>query len=101
MKVSRQSDKKEIFADYFNSVYFGRGAYGMESASQAYFGKNVWELNVSEVAVLIGVIQMPSRWDPALDPRRTEGRWNFVLDAMVAQGWLTAEHRMQARFPIA
>ncbi|GAA5166733.1 hypothetical protein GCM10023321_58320 [Pseudonocardia eucalypti] len=100
VKISQQSSKEEILASYLNAIYYGRGAYGIQSASQAYFGKNVWELNVAQAAVLASVIQSPSRWDPAINPQRAQERWNFVLNGMVAQGWLTAEQRAQARFPM-
>ncbi|HWN36699.1 MAG TPA: transglycosylase domain-containing protein, partial [Pseudonocardia sp.] len=100
VKISQENTKADILADYLNAIYFGRGAYGIEAASQAYFGKNVWELNPSEGALLAGVIQSPSRWDPAVDPQHSVERWTFVADGMARQGWLTAEQRAAARFPV-
>jgi membrane peptidoglycan carboxypeptidase len=99
VKISQQNRKDEILSDYLNAIYFGRGAYGIQSASQAYFGKNVSDLNASEGALLAGVIQSPSRWDPAISPQRAVQRWTFVMDGMVSQGWLSPEERAQARFP--
>ncbi|MDQ2707434.1 MAG: transglycosylase domain-containing protein [Actinomycetota bacterium] len=99
VKISRQNKKDEILANYLNAIYFGRGAYGIQSASQAYFGKNVGDLSVSEGALLAGVIQSPSRWDPAISPPRAVQRWTFVMDGMLSQGWITPEQREQARFP--
>ncbi len=99
VKVSQENTKDQILGDYLNAIYFGRGAYGIQAASQAYFGKNVQDLTVAEGAVLAGVIQSPSRWDPAVNPDRAVARWNFVLDGMVAQGWLTPAQRAAQRFP--
>jgi membrane peptidoglycan carboxypeptidase len=100
VKISQENTKADILADYLNAIYFGRGAYGIQAASQAYFGKNVWELSPSEGALLAGVIQSPSRWDPAVDPQHSVERWTFVADGMLRQGWLTPEQRAAARFPV-
>jgi membrane peptidoglycan carboxypeptidase len=99
VKISQERSKDEILADYLNTIYFGRGAYGIQSAAQAYFGKDVQDLTAPEGALLAGLIQSPSRWDPALRPERAAERWDFVLDGMVAQGWLTPSDRAAAWFP--
>ena len=99
LKVSQEKSKDEILTDYLNTIYFGRGAYGIQSASQAYFGKNVAQLTAPEGALLAGVIQSPSRWDPALDPAKAVQRWDFVMDGMVSQGWLSPAERAAATFP--
>ncbi|MGH3616336.1 MAG: transglycosylase domain-containing protein, partial [Pseudonocardia sp.] len=98
-KISQERTKDQILGDYLNAIYFGRGAYGIQSASQAYFGKRVDQLGPSEGALLAGLIQSPSRWDPAISPDRAVQRWNFVLDGMVSQGWLSATQRESALFP--
>jgi membrane peptidoglycan carboxypeptidase len=100
VKISQQYEKDQILTNYLNAIYFGRGAYGIQSASQAYFGKNVENLDAAEGALLAGVIQSPSRWDPAVSPERAVQRWTFVMDGMLSQGWITAEQRAQARFPV-
>nr|WP_222132060.1 transglycosylase domain-containing protein [Pseudonocardia sp. C8] len=99
LKVSGQKTKDEILNDYLNAIYFGRGAYGIESASLAYFGKPAAELTISEGALLAGVIQAPSNWDPANSPERAQQRWNFVLDGMAQQGWISKAERDTAVFP--
>jgi peptidoglycan glycosyltransferase len=99
VKISQERTKDEILGDYLNAIYFGRGAYGIQSASQAYFGKDVAQLTSEEGALLAGLIQSPSRWDPAISPERSVQRWNFVLDGMVAQGWLAPPKRAAAQFP--
>ncbi|MCX6465366.1 MAG: transglycosylase domain-containing protein, partial [Pseudonocardiales bacterium] len=99
VKISGERSKDEILGDYLNAIYFGRGAYGIQSASQAYFGKPVQLLDVSEGAMLAGLIQSPSRWDPAVNAERAVQRWEFVLDGMVAEGWLGPAERAAALFP--
>uniref|UniRef100_UPI0010463B26 transglycosylase domain-containing protein n=1 Tax=Pseudonocardia dioxanivorans TaxID=240495 RepID=UPI0010463B26 len=98
-KISKEQSKDQILENYLNVIYWGRGAYGVQAASQAYFGKDVQDLTVSEGAMLAGMIQSPSRWDPAKTPDKTLERWNFVLDGMVSQGWLSPADRAQEKFP--
>ncbi|WP_345424368.1 transglycosylase domain-containing protein, partial [Actinomycetospora chlora] len=99
LKISQERSKDEILGDYLNSIYFGRGAYGIQAASQAYFGRPVETLSPAEGALLAGVIQAPSRWDPAQNPDDALRRWNYVMDGMVTQGWLPAPDRATAQFP--
>jgi membrane peptidoglycan carboxypeptidase len=100
VKISREKTKDEILENYLNTIYWGRGASGVQAAAQAYFNKNVEDLTVSEGAMLAGVIQSPSRWDPAKNPERSQERWNFVLDGMVEQGWLDRAERAAQTFPV-
>jgi membrane peptidoglycan carboxypeptidase len=99
VKISQQRSKEDILCDYLNAIYFGRGAYGIESASQTYFNTDVWNLNAAQAALLAGVIQSPSRWDPAINPQHAAERWNYVMDGMVNMGWLSQQQRDAARFP--
>ncbi|WP_420881839.1 transglycosylase domain-containing protein [Rhodococcus sp. (in: high G+C Gram-positive bacteria)] len=98
-KMAKQWSKDEILAAYLNTIYFGRGAYGIAAASQAYFGKPVEELTVAEGAVLAAVIQQPSGLDPEFNPTGAQSRWNYVLDGMVGSGTLNAADRAAAQFP--
>ncbi|WP_072815132.1 transglycosylase domain-containing protein [Rhodococcus zopfii] len=98
-KMARQWSKDEILQAYLNTIYFGRGAYGIAAASEAYFGKPVGELSVSEGAVLAGVIQSPSSLDPEFNRSAIEARWTYVLDGMVEMGALDAGERAGQRFP--
>jgi membrane peptidoglycan carboxypeptidase len=98
-KITKQESKDQILEDYLNTIYFGRGAYGIQAASQAYFGKNVQNLTVAEAAVLAGAIRSPSRLDPAKNIPQAQSRWNFVLDGMVEKGWLSPSDRAAARYP--
>ncbi|MFE3293783.1 transglycosylase domain-containing protein [Rhodococcus sp. NPDC059234] len=98
-KMARQWSKDDILAAYLNTIYFGRGAYGIAAASKAYFGKPVGELTVAEGAVLASVIQSPTLLDPETNRSAAEARWNYVLDGMVAMGALSASDRAAETFP--
>jgi len=98
-KITKRESKDQILQDYLNAIYFGRGAYGIQAAGQAYFGKNVQDLTLSEAAVLAGLIQSPSRLDPAVDLAASQARWNFVLNGMVEQGWLSPADRSAQLYP--
>ncbi|QCQ94035.1 penicillin-binding protein [Rhodococcus sp. SGAir0479] len=100
-KMAKQWSKDEILAAYLNTIYFGRGAYGIAAASQAYFGKPVEELSVAEGAMLAAIIQQPSGLDPEFNPTGAQSRWNYVLDGMVDSGTLSAADRAAAQFPQA
>jgi membrane peptidoglycan carboxypeptidase len=98
-KISKQETKDQILEDYLNTIYFGRGAYGIEAASKAYFGKDVSNLSVSEGAMLAGLIQSPTGGDPTVDLAQAKARWRYVLDGMVQTGWLTPADRARQVFP--
>lgn len=99
LKIDRQQSKEEILENYLNTIYFGRGAYGIEVAAHNYFGKSAAELSLSESALLAGLIPAPSKWDPAVMPERAQERWARVLDLMVTDGWITADERATQTFP--
>jgi hypothetical protein len=98
-KISRRYPKDQILRDYLNAVYLGRGAYGMPAAAQAYFGEGVDRLNLAQGALLAALIQAPSRLDPAVNPGEARARWNYVLDGMVAEHWLSPARRASLVFP--
>lgn len=98
-KMARQWSKDEILGAYLNTIYFGRNAYGIGQASDAFFGKPVDQLTLAEGAVLASVIQSPSALDPANDPDALQARWNYVLDGMVEMGVLAASERATIQFP--
>ncbi|WP_280249045.1 transglycosylase domain-containing protein [Nocardia abscessus] len=98
-KMARQWSKDEILAAYLNTIYFGRGAYGIDAAAKAYFGKPVQELTVAEGAVLAATIQLPSSLDPEKNPEGAKTRWNYVLDGMASAGSLNAAERQGLQYP--
>ncbi|MDN5963338.1 MAG: penicillin-binding protein [Actinomyces sp.] len=99
VKINREQSKDEILGNYINTIYFGRGAYGIEAASKAYFGHPAADMSVSEAAMLAGIIPAPSAWDPALDPDKAQERWQRVLDLMVEDGHISQADADAATFP--
>ncbi|NMN95624.1 transglycosylase domain-containing protein [Antrihabitans stalactiti] len=92
-KMTREWSKDEILAAYLNTIYFGRGAYGIAAASKAYFDKPVEALTVAEGAVLASSIQRPSQLDPETNLAEAQARWLYVLDGMVESGTLPSAER--------
>ena len=88
LKLEREYTKDEILAFYLNSVYFGRGAYGIQAAAQAYFGVDAAALTIDQAALLAGVLPAPSSYDPAVNPVAAQVRYDYVLDRMVEESWL-------------
>jgi membrane peptidoglycan carboxypeptidase len=86
VKVDHQYSKDQIFEWYLNTIYFGRGAYGIEAAAETYFGKSVRRLTLAEGAVLAASIRSPALYDPQGHPEAAKARWQFVLDGMVTMG---------------
>jgi membrane peptidoglycan carboxypeptidase len=99
VKLARRDDKDKILADYLNTIYFGRGAYGIQTAAQTYFGVDAKDLTVEQGAVLASVIRSPAGYDPENHPDRLAGRFDYVLDGMVAKGWLQASDRAGMQVP--
>ncbi|MDC5696104.1 penicillin-binding protein [Intrasporangium calvum] len=98
IKIDGSMEKDQILQDYLNTIYYGRGAYGIQTAARAYFGKSVDKLTVGEGAVLASVINAPSLYDPAEGEKaeeRLKQRYAYVLDGMVEEGWLTAAERAE------
>jgi membrane peptidoglycan carboxypeptidase len=95
-KMNSQVSKQEILTGYLNSVYLGRSAFSVATAAQVYYGKKLADLTASESALIAGVIQNPSRSDET--PYAT-ARWTYVMDTMLAQGWITKEYRDAQQFP--
>jgi membrane peptidoglycan carboxypeptidase len=99
VKLARRDDKDKILADYLNTIYFGRGAYGIETAAQTYFGVPASKLTVEQGAVLASVIRSPANYDPDDDPEALQNRFDYVLDGMVAKKWLPAGERAGMQVP--
>lgn len=84
-------NKNDILELYLNRVYFGGGSYGVEAASQRYFGKPVRDVTIAEAAVLAGLLKAPSKYSPAANPLAALARSNVVLSNMVATGALSED----------
>jgi penicillin-binding protein 1A len=83
LRIERQFTKQQILELYINRIYFGTGCYGVETASQAYFGKSASKLNLAEAALLAGLIRSPNRFSPLKNPEGAVMQRNAVLDRMV------------------
>jgi len=97
-ELEARTDKGVVLETYLNTVYFGNGAYGVESAAKRYFGKQTHELTVAESAALAGIIRSPVRYDPVDAPAEALARRNVVIEQMREQQFLTPA---QARDAIA
>ncbi|MDP2892224.1 MAG: transglycosylase domain-containing protein, partial [Bacillota bacterium] len=97
IQLERSYSKDEILEMYLNTVYFGNGAYGIEAASKAYFGKDVSELTLSQGALLAGVIKSPSNYAPHLDFEAAIKRRDVVLSLMEQYGFIPAEAEASAK----
>lgn len=89
VKLERQYTKEEIIAYYFNTVDFVSNAYGISSASKIYFNKSPKDLTIDEAAILVGMLQAPSKYNPRFNPERSEKRRNIVLYQMARNGFIT------------
>ncbi|MCB0727860.1 MAG: transglycosylase domain-containing protein, partial [Ignavibacteriae bacterium] len=92
VQVERTYTKEEILAYYLNTVYFGKGAYGIEAAAQTYFNKNAKDLTLDECALLVGVLKSPTNYDPVDRPENAIKRRNLVLNEMYESEYITKEN---------
>ncbi len=103
LKVDREKSKDDILAGYINTSYYGRNAYGIQAAAQAYYGVDAEDLDVAQGAYLAALLQAPSQYDWAVatktGKRLVTQRWNYVLDNMVEEGWLSKSDRDALHFP--
>jgi len=94
-RMEDRLSKDEILYLYLNQIYLGAGSYGVQAAAETYFGKNVDQLNLAEIAVLAGLPKAPSTYSPIKHLEKARERQSYVLDRMVAEGYITpveAEH---------
>ncbi|PBC62607.1 penicillin-binding protein [Streptomyces sp. Tue6028] len=103
VKLDRTRSKDEILAGYLNTVYFGRGAAGVQAAARNYFGVDAQDLSIGQGAALAAVVNIPSYYEragsDAAVTAKLEHRWEWVLDAMADSGAITSAQRAAARFP--
>jgi penicillin-binding protein 1A len=97
LRIERQFTKQQILELYINRIYFGTGCYGVETASQAYFGKSESNLNLPEAALLAGLIRSPNRFSPLKNPDGAAKQRNAVLDRMVQLQKLSPAQAEQAK----
>ncbi|KAA9150783.1 penicillin-binding protein [Amycolatopsis acidicola] len=95
-KMTRTYSKQDILTAYLNTVYFGRGAYGVQAAAQAYFNEDVGKLTNEQAALLAGLVQSPGS---ANNPDYQQRRWAYVMGRLQANHWITQAEFEAARFP--
>ncbi|GGK14944.1 penicillin-binding protein [Streptomyces camponoticapitis] len=104
LKVDQRMDKNEILAGYMNTSYYGRGAYGIQAAAQAYYGVDATKLNVAQGAYLAALLQAPNQYDwtqaTETGKKLVTERWSYVLNNMVEENWLDAGERGGLKFPV-
>jgi len=96
-QIEKRYTKRQILNMYCNQFWLGGGAYGVESASQLYFGKSASELNLEEAAFIAGILRGPSVYDPYKYPDNALNRRNHVFNRMVAEGYLTQTEAEEAK----
>jgi len=99
VKLDNEYSKEEILENYLNTIYFGRGAYGIEAAANTYFGVPAAQLTAEQGAVLAVLIRNPSANDPETNLEGAQKRWGLVLDAMVEEKWLDPAAREPMAYP--
>ncbi|WP_408897485.1 transglycosylase domain-containing protein [Nocardioides sp. R1-1] len=100
LKVRNQLSKQDVLEGYLNTIYFGRGAYGIQAAAQAWFAKDAADLNLKQSAALAAILNNPNRLDPDNGEEATQellGRYQYVLDSMEKMGTAPAGEVSQAR----
>ncbi len=101
VKLEYNYTKEEIMAMYFNKVFYGSNAYGIKAAARTFFGKEPSEVTIPEAALLVGVVNAPTRYNPVSNPERSLTRRNTVMSRMRAAGYLTrAEFDSLSQTPI-
>lgn len=91
IQLERTATKQEILTYYINKVYMSNGNYGMQTAAENYYGKDLKDLSIPQLALLAGMPQAPNQYDPYSNPEAALERRNLVLSEMQKQGYLTAE----------
>ncbi len=102
IKLENQLSKDQIFENYLNTIYFGRGSYGVMTASQQYFNRNVDQLTNSQAAVIASILRSPGLYDPVYqkgNAERLANRFEYVKKNMIEAGWLTEKEAAKMKVP--
>ena len=102
IKLENQLSKDQIFESYLNTIYFGRGSYGVMTASQQYFNRNVDQLTNSQAAVIASILRSPGLYDPMFregNAERLAARFEYVRKNMIEAGWLTEKEAAKMKLP--
>ena len=96
LKLESSLTKEEILERYLNTIYFGRGAYGVQTAAEAYFGVEAKDLTLEQAAVLAAITNSPGSYNPDTNLEALQQRYGYVLGAMLEEGYITQEQHDQA-----
>ena len=102
IKLENQLSKDQIFESYLNTIYFGRGSYGVMTASQQYFNRNVDQLSNSQAAVIASILRSPGLYDPVFkegNAERLANRFEYVKNNMINEGWLNEADAAKMNLP--
>jgi membrane peptidoglycan carboxypeptidase len=102
LKLENALSKDQILENYLNTIYFGRGSYGVQTAAQQYFNRNANQLTISQSAVIASILRSPGLYDPALggnNQKRLAARFAYVIQGMLDQHWITKEEAAAAKLP--
>lgn len=103
LKLENALTKDQILENYLNTIYFGRGSYGVQTAAQQYFNRNVNQLSLSQTAVIASILRSPGYYDPALSKEnkaRLENRFGYVIQGMLDKKWITEAEAKAAKMPV-
>lgn len=95
-RIEKNLNKEEILSLYLNQIYFGNGAYGIQTAAESYFGKDVDELDIAESALLAGLPKAPSKYSPYVNYDLAKKRQEFIIGRMVEEKFITQEQGEKA-----
>jgi membrane peptidoglycan carboxypeptidase len=107
LKLENAMTKDQILENYLNTIYFGRGSYGVQTAAQQYFNRNANQLSISQSAVIASILRSPGLYDPdygdkeqkARNAARLEARFHYVIQGMLDEKWITAAEAKSAKMP--
>jgi membrane peptidoglycan carboxypeptidase len=102
IKLENQLSKDQIFESYLNTIYFGRGSYGVQTAAQQYFNRNVDQLTNAQAIVIACILRSPGFYDPSYskaNEKRLTDRFDYVVKGMVEAKWLSPEDAAKIKFP--
>lgn len=103
LKLENALTKDQIFENYLNTIYFGRGSYGVQTAAQQYFNRNANQLSISQSAVIASILRSPGLYDPVLseaNKKRLDGRFHYVIQGMLEKKWITPAEAKAAKMPV-
>ncbi len=108
LKLENAMTKDQILENYLNTIYFGRGAYGVQTAAQQYFNRNANQLTLSQSAVVASILRSPGLYDPFFGDKgqkernkaRLDARFKYVIDGMLEKKWITEAEAKAAKMPL-